>query len=218
MERIKILIADSNEIFRAGIRTLLAREKNILVVATASNAEETFLKIRRRNPNIVVLDLCSSSISTGEVTDYIINNFPNVKVIIYTTENSKKCIAEGFRAGAFGYVLKNNSANHLREAINAVSIGEKYAGSNVMDICLNKFIDIISNGDSSENKDIEHTDNDIVILKLLCEGKKLSEISERLKIKVRSVSKRKQKLMKKIQINDMPGLMKYAIKNGIVEV
>lgn len=218
MERIKLLVADNNEIIRAGIRTILAREKNMFVVGTAKNAEEIYKKIQRKNPDIIVLDLCPSPMSTSDVTEYITKNFPAVKVIIFTSASGKKCIADGFKAGAWGYVLKNNNMNHLLQAINTVYNGEKYAGSNIMDICLSKFIDIISNGNSETMEDVELTSDETELIKLLTGGSALNEIAEEFKIKTRSVTKRKNKLMKKLQLNDLTDLVKYAIKNGIIEM
>lgn len=212
---IKVLIADHQEIVRHGLKVLLSRCSEIKVVAITNSIYETLGKIRAKEPDVVVVDFDPIDISNNKATEYFSKNFPNIKVIIHNSNIDKKIIADGFRAGASAYVAKTNSVEYLKDAIKVVIKGEKYIGTNVANFFVNNLINELINGNEEMINGVELEKPEREIIGYICDGLSNGEIAKKFNIQLRAVSKRKHKIMKKLQIGNTADLIKFALINNI---
>jgi DNA-binding NarL/FixJ family response regulator len=209
------LLADDHALVRAGIRALLSTIEGVEVIAEAGTGREALQLIRELQPDIVLLDITLPDLSGLEVLKESKKDFPDLRVIILTVHEAGEYAMEALRFGAAGYLPKSAAANELQVAIKIVSRGETYVSGEVSRKTLLEF----SKGATEPTHFLARlTPRQREILTLIAEGHSTKEIARRLNISVKTVESHRAQLMERLDIHDVAGLVRYAIKKGLVKV
>ena len=212
-ERTKVLLADDHTIVREGLLSLLQEQHDIAVVDTAENGREAIEKARRHFPDVVVMDIAMPLLNGIEATRQLRRVLPQTKVIVLTMYADEAYVLRALQAGAQGYLLKRAASAELLQAIRAVERGNFYLSSEISRVVVERFL-------SSENADEEEgvalSDRERQILQLVAEGHTNRQIAAALGITPKTVDTHRTRLMTKLDIHDTPGLVRYAIRKGIV--
>ena len=215
MNPTRVLLADDHALVRAGIRALLSTIEGVEVIAEAGNGREALQLIRELQPDIVLLDITLPDLSGLEVLKESKKDFPDLRVIILTVHEAGEYAMEALRAGAAGYLPKSAAANELQVAIKIVSRGETYVSGEVSRKTLLEF----SKGATEHTHFLARlTPRQREILTLIAEGHSTKDIARRLNISVKTVESHRAQLMERLDIHDVAGLVRYAIKKGLVKV
>jgi DNA-binding NarL/FixJ family response regulator len=217
---IRVLLADDHTLVRAGIRSLLEGLKGIEVVAEASNGREALHLVETTRPDVVLMDIAMSQLNGLEATEYIANEFPQVHVIILSMHANEEYVWQALRAGASGYLIKDAGTVELELAIHSVAGGEMYLSP---PISKNVIMDYINRtgGDKEKGEQIiapleRLTLRQREILQLIAEGDTTQQIAEILNISVKTVETHRTQLMERLDIHDIAGLVRFAIRVGLI--
>lgn len=215
MEQVNILLVDDHQIIVDGIRSLIDGHERFNVIGEAHNGQEALDFLELLSPRLVLLDIDMPRMNGIEATRQIKSRFPEVKVIILSMHHESGLIKTIVQAGADGYILKNSDRQELLAAIGKVAEGEKYFSSDVTLSLLNKPASGLKQFREVDKK-ADLTSREIEVLKLIAEGLSNKEIGEKLFISHRTVDTHRTNLMKKLDVNNIAGLVRYAIQHGFV--
>jgi len=210
---VRVLLADDHALVRAGIKALLNRIEGVDVIAEAGDGREALQLIKELQPDIVLLDITMPGLSGLEVLEESKKQFPDLRVIILTVHDAGEYAMQALRAGADGYLPKGAAADELQLAIEIVSRGETYVSDEVSRKTLLQY----SKG-STEHPLARLTPRQREILILIAEGLSTKDIGHRLNISAKTVESHRAQLMERLDIHDVAGLVRYAIKMGLVRV
>jgi DNA-binding NarL/FixJ family response regulator len=216
MKKIKIAIADDYKIYRDGIKVGLAADKNLEVVLEADNGEDLLNGLEKADPDVIIMDLKMPIMDGMEATKEVRKRFDAMKVLVVTMYDDDKFIIHLMEMGANGYLLKNAESEEIRKSIYAVHENGYYFNDLVNKALLKKLV-LKRNFKPSFNQDIEFTERELEVLKLICEEKTAAEIGKEIFLSPRSVEGIRQKLIEKVGVKNTAGLVMFALKNGIVE-
>src|SRR5688500_7600833 len=216
MKKIKIAIADDYKIFRDGLKVGLLNDDNLEVVLEADNGEDLLSGFDKNLPDVVIMDLKMPIMDGMEATKIIKKKYTTVKVLVVTMYEDDKFIIHLMENGANGYLLKNADAEEIKKSIYAVHENGYYFNDLVNKALLKKLV-LKGNFKPSFNQDVEFTERELEVLKLICEEKTAAEIGKEIFLSPRSVEGIRQRLIEKVGVRNTAGLVMFAIKNGIVE-
>ncbi|MFK7784203.1 MAG: response regulator [Crocinitomicaceae bacterium] len=214
MEKINVVIADDHKIMVDGIVSLLSREENIEVVAQVDDGTQAVEFIKNNQVDVAVMDISMKEMDGPEATRIITKISPNTKVLILSMHATEDYIDELLDAGCSGYILKNRGQEELVEAINRVHGGTHYYGPDIM-----KKI-VASRGDRKKKSvDLppQITDREKDVLRLIADGLTAPQIAKKLFITENTVNTHSRNMRSKLGVKNVNGLVRYAIKIGLVE-
>ena len=221
MTNIKIMLVDDHQIVRDGIKSLLESLDNVQIIGETSSAPELLLLLENYKPDIVITDISMPEMSGIELTK-IINTDPKyigINVLILSMYTSEDFIFNAIKAGAKGYLPKNISRKELFEAIHTIYKGEEYFSEQISNIILKSYIKKAKSEDKPEDKkEAALSVRETEILKMVAEGMSNPEIAEKLFISIRTVESHKNHIVQKLELKSTMDLIKFAIKNKIVEL
>lgn len=213
MRQIKILLVDDHQIIIDGIKSLLDNVENVKVAGEANNGLEAINALKVLTVDIVLMDIDMPKMNGIDATKYIKEKFKDTKVIILSVHCEQAMIKNLVKIGTDGYLLKNSSKEELLDAIYKVANGEKYFSSEVTLSLLNP--------EKNESKSFKHTidftNRELDVLKLLVDGYTNKQVGEKLFISHRTVDTHRTNIMKKVGVNNVAGLISFAIKTRLVE-
>lgn len=215
MKKIRVLLADDHKLVRAGIRSLLERMPGMEVVAEASDGKEALHLVEKQDPQIVLMDLAMPELNGLEATRHLTKIFPHVRVIILSIYSDEEHVYQSLRAGAAGYLLKGAATDELELAIRSVARGETYLSPPVSKPVIMEYIRRTNVGVGSREGLSERQTQ---ILKLIAEGETTKQVALHLAISVKTVETHRSALMKRIGVRDVAGLVRYAVKVGLVDL
>lgn len=216
MNPIKVILVDDHAIVRDGIKALIQTE-GIEVINEASSAGKFFNLLKVQQPDIAILDISLPDISGIEITKKLSKEYPDIKIIILSMHLNEDFIFNAVKAGALAYLPKNTNRHELIEAIRKVAQGEEYFSEPVSNIILKSFVKKVKNDQEAIGEDTL-TKRELEILKLFAEGRSNKEIAELLFISARTVESHKNHIMQKLGLRSTVELIKFAIKNHIIEI
>jgi DNA-binding NarL/FixJ family response regulator len=209
----KILIADDHGIVRASLKALLDVDPEIEVVGEAGDGRAVIDQVDRHRPSVVLMDIAMSGLNGIEATRQISKQHPSTRVIVLSMHEDQRYVIQAMRAGAAGYISKSSAAGELRLAIDAVARGEVFLSPaisrHVLDAAFNPRGDIGLE---------EITPRQREVLQLVAEGHSSKEIAQILKSSVKTVEAHRANLMGRLDIHDVAGLVRYAVRHGLVSV
>lgn len=216
---IRVAIADDHSLFRQGMRNLLNNIPGIFVVMEAKNGQELVENIPEFSPDVILMDLEMPVMNGLEATKYIKRNYPQLKVVVLTMHDEELYVRNLMHMGANGYLLKNSEPEEVEKAIRVVSTEDYYYGeflNNMMRSHLTGKAVVGPQVAHSErfNVNINLTDREIEVLKLICAGLTNVEIGDKLCISNRTVDGHRTRLMDKIGARNVTGLVVYAVRFG----
>jgi len=213
MKPIRVLLADDHTLVRAGIRSLLETIEGLEVVAESGDGREALDLISRHRPDLALLDIGMPGLNGIEVARQIDRASPKTKIIILSIYDDKTHVTQAIRAGVAGYLLKGASVTELPLAVKAVMSGETYLTPKVSRHVVHGFLHEEADGvDPIESL----TRRQREILQLIAEGRSTREIAAILELSVKTVETHRARMMDRLDIRDVPGLVRFAIRSGLV--
>lgn len=213
-----IILVDDHELVRDGIRALLAGCDSIQILAEASSVGELMDELETITPAVIVLDISLPDMSGIEAIGLIAVRSPSSKVLMLSMYTGEEFVISAIRAGAHGYLPKNTTRIELIDAIHKLSLGEEYFGDAVSGVLRKALMRKIEDSELSLNATASLSSREVEVLKLFCEGMSNQEIADKLFISVRTVESHKTHIMQKLGIKNNVEMIKYAIKNKIIDI
>lgn len=214
MTQIRILLADDHHLVRAGIKALLDDIPDFAVVGEAGDGEEAVRLSSELTPDVMVMDIAMPGLTGLQALDRIKGNQPEARVVILSVHGTEEHAKAALKLGAAGYVLKNAAPAELELAIRAALEGELYLSAAISRHMVAAYFARAANPD---RRDIL-TARQHEVLKMIADGKRTKEIAFSLNVSVKTIETYRSQLMNKLGIQDIAGLVRYAIRHGISEL
>jgi DNA-binding NarL/FixJ family response regulator len=211
----EVVIVEDHRLFREGLKSLLVDKGNFEVVGEAGDGLEAVRCVRKRRPDLILLDISMPKMNGISVMREIKIQFPEIKILALTIHESDQYVLEAFEAGADGYCLKDAGRRELMVAIDSVLQGKTYISPTIADNVMEGYLTGRKKLKSQTTWDTI-TPREREILKLLGEGYQNKEISDMLHISVKTVEKHRANIMNKLDLHNAAALTAYAIEHGLV--
>ena len=213
MTPIRIMLAEDHGLVRAGIHALLDRMEGVEVVAEVKDGQDAVRAVESLRPDVVLMDVAMPGLNGLEAADRITKQWPQVRVIILSMHENEEYLRQALKAGALGYLLKGADLSELEHAIRAVSRGETYLTPSVARYTAETYRD----GTGRELTPLERlSPRQREILQLIAEGHSTKEMAYRLNLSVKTIETHRTQLMERLDIHDIAGLVRFALKAGII--
>jgi DNA-binding NarL/FixJ family response regulator len=196
-----------------GLRHLVEAERDIEVVACAVDGREAVQQARETQPDVVLMDLSMPELNGADATRAILERDPRCRVIVLSMYAQREYVRRALKAGAAGYLVKRSAAKELVEAIRAVHAGQRYLSPRVADVVLEDYTDGRQDDPLARLSARERE-----VLQLLAEGRTGAQIAERLSLSQKTVETYRARLVEKLGIRDLAGLVRFAIQKGLVSL
>ncbi|MGE3807131.1 MAG: response regulator [Gemmataceae bacterium] len=213
MKPIRVLIVDDHALVRAGIRSLLKELTSVEVIGEASNGREALTMLETHHPDVVLMDIMMPELNGLDATARICAAHPRIRVIILSMNATEEYVLQSLRAGAAGYLLKDISPSELEQAIRAVAQGESYLTSAVSKHVVAGLLQRADPGRGSLDR---LTPRQREVLQLIAEGNTTKQIARKLGISVKTAETHRMQLMDSLDIHDVAGLVRYAVRMGVI--
>jgi DNA-binding NarL/FixJ family response regulator len=215
MNPVRVLLVDDHALVRAGIRALLEGLDGVSVVAEAGNGNDVLALARQHSPDVVLLDISMPGLNGLDASMQLRQELPGVRVVILSMHANEEYVLQALRAGAAGYMLKDSATAELELALKAVMQGETYLSPPISKQVVEGYVQRVG----TEQPEADNlTPRQRQVLQLIAEGHSTKEIAYRLELSVKTVETHRAQLMERLQIRDIAGLVKYAIRSGLVSV
>ena len=220
MTSIRILLADDHVLMRRGMRAWLQSMPQVEVVGEASDGREALHLIAKVQPDVVLMDIGMPRLNGLEVTLQVTKEFPQVRVLILSMHANEEYVVQALRAGASGYMLKDAEPEELEVALKAVSRGKTYLSPTVSQGVIGDYLRRIGGAtkDTTQGANVPSllTARQREVLQLIAEGQTTKQIAALLYISEKTVESHRLRLMRQLDIHDIAGLVRYAIRTGLV--
>ncbi|MFZ1729395.1 MAG: response regulator transcription factor [Bacteroidota bacterium] len=219
----KVLIADDHEVVRSGLKLVLESSGQFEVVAEASDGSEVTALVAQHLPDLVILDISMPTVNGLEATYALRPLYPDLKILALTIHADEEYIYRMLKAGANGYILKTAAKDEIYHAAESVISGKTFFCTLVSNVVIREFFDraaaeggVGAGPELAEESESPLTKRETEILRLIAEGLTNREIGEKLYISIRTVNTHRTNLMQKLKLHETAGLVRYAIKNGLL--
>lgn len=216
MNKVRILIIDDHSMFCAGIRALLTAQNNFEVVGEAADGLEGIQMATRLKPDVVISDLTMPNINGTEAVNIIKRRTPETRILVLTVHKAEEYIHMALKAGADGYILKDDSQDELINALSQILNGKSYLSPSICKNVVNGYLTQQTPDNQILPSWKELTQRELQVLKLVAEGNKNKQIAEKLSISHKTVEKHRSNFMRKLDLHDVSSIVTYAISNGII--
>jgi two-component system response regulator NreC len=213
---IKIILVDDHQIVRHGLRTLLAGEHDMEVIAEADNGRLALKLVQELQPHVVIMDISMPDLNGIEATRQILMEAPGVKVIALSMHSDTLFVLNMLKAGARGYLLKDCALEELVKAVRTVVANKTYLSPGVSDIVIKDFVGGWATPNASAYAVL--TPREREVLQLMAEGKNTNQIADDLCVSVKTVEAHRKQMMNKLGIHSVAELTKYAIRQGLTSL
>jgi len=215
-KKISVLIADDHKMFREGIKALLEKEKDMQVILEAEDGNQVMERIKEKQVDVILMDIDMGETNGMETTKMVKALYPDINVLVLSMHGDHNYIVRMLEAGATGYILKNAGKEEMLNAIKSVAQGDSYFSREVSSRLI-EHLNRPSNMGNKKDTDIPLTNREIEVLKLIAQEFSNPEIAEQLFISNRTVDTHRRNLLEKLAVKNTAGLVKYAIKKGLIE-
>lgn len=219
MEKIRVLLVDDHQIVRDGIKRILKDESDIELIGSVSSGKEALDFVKCTPPDVVIADLSMPNMSGIELTERLKGLYPCINVLILSMFNNEEYIVSAIQAGAKGYLPKQDSTTEvLLEAIRTIASGDEFYSPSISKIVIKSFVNSVKNtsvGDIAKKQQL--TSREKEILKLYVEGYTNNEIADKLNLSVFTIKTHKNNIMQKYNFKSTVEMIKFALRNNIVE-
>ncbi|MDE3137614.1 MAG: response regulator transcription factor [Acidobacteriota bacterium] len=209
----RILLADDHEIVRRGLRNLIEDHPEWSVCCEAADGHEAVAEAMRAKPDVVVMDIAMPRMNGLEAARRIVEKFPRTEVLILTMHESKQLVQDVLKSGARGYILKSDAGKDLVAGIEALLEHKPFFSQKVSEVILDGFLK--GKGGAAEQDELTPREREIV--QLLAEGKSNKETAAVLDISVKTVEVHRANLMRKMGFNSLSDLVRYALREKMIE-
>ncbi len=212
---VRIVLVDDHRLVRAGIRALLEKAPQGEVVGEAADGREAFALIEKQRPDIVLIDIAMPGLNGLDAVDRIKKEWPETKVIVLSMHANEEYVVRALRSDVSGYLIKDAAVDELEDAIRTVTDGEVYFSRRISKRVIR---DYLTNTDEMRGPLEQLSSRQREVLQLIGEGKNTKEIADILHLSVKTIEAHRLQLMQRLDIHDIPGLVKFAIRTGLVSV
>jgi DNA-binding NarL/FixJ family response regulator len=213
----RIFIADDHEVVRQGLRALLEKEAAWKVCGEAANGRDAVAGVLEMKPDVVVMDLGMPELNGLEATRQILGHLPKTAVLILSAQESEEVVRDVLSAGARGFVLKTDAARDLVVAVDGLRQGRPFFSARVGDLVLRGYLKGGTAPEDAATPGMTLTSREREVLQLLAEGQSNKEVAASLGIGVKTAEAHRANLMRKLGVRSISELVRYAIRNRIVE-
>jgi len=211
---IRVMLADDHTLVRAGIRALLEKSPEVEVVGEAGDGREVLKLVKLHQPDVVLMDIAMPGLNGLEAAARMAREFPDVRVIILSMHDNEEYVWRALKAGAAGYLLKKAATTELATALQHVARGEVYLSQEISSRLPKNFL---LDGIAKRKSPLEQlTGRQREILQLIAEGQNTKGIAEVLNVSPKTVEYHRMKLMGCLNVHDVPGLVRFALKVGLL--
>jgi len=227
MQFIKLALVDDHDIVRTGLKTFLNMQPDMQVVAEASSGEEAIIIARQENPDVILMDITMDGMDGLEATRKIKMISPNCRILALTVHADKQYFFEMLSAGAEGYVTKHAAAEDLVDAIRALSEGHVYLQPALARWLFDDYQQLIaqlsSQGHTGQHSQKPHPDLEVLtdrerqVLELVADGNNNQQIGDMLGISPKTVSRHRERIMRKLDLHSCAALVKFAFRTGLID-
>ncbi|MCP4544479.1 MAG: response regulator transcription factor [Chloroflexi bacterium] len=214
---ITIFLADDHTVLRDSLRFLLDAQPDFQVIGVANNGRDAAQQIERLRPNVAILDISMPHMNGIQVTERIYRVCPVTRVIILSMHRTPEHITQALQAGARGYLLKESASDEVIEAISIVHAEKRYLSQSISDMVLDYYVDL-HRGETDPDPLESLTQREREVLQLLVEGKSSAEIGNFVSLSPRTVDTYRSRIMQKLSIPHLPGLVRFAIQCGLISL
>lgn len=212
MKRLRVLLLEDHGLVRAGFRALLDGISGVQVVGEAADGRSGLSMISSVKPHVVLMDIALPKMNGLEVLERVVKDYPKVQVVMLSMHANEEYVSRALRSGARGYVLKDADISELELALRAVTEGNVYLSPAVSKSMVDDYMRRVR----SQGSPHALTARQQEVLQLVAEGKNTKDIAYRLKLSVKTIESHRAQLMKRLNIHDVAGLVRYAIRAGLV--
>lgn len=212
-KQIRIILCEDHKLVRAGIKSLIAGFPGVEVVGEAGDGREGLAMARKENPDMVLMDIAMPGLNGLEATARLAKSQSDVKVIILSMYANEEYVLQALRAGAAGYLLKEAATSELKFAIDAVARGEVYLSPAISRTVIEDYLGRVETARDPLEK---LTPRQREILQLMVEGNSTRRIAEILHVSTKTVETHRAQLQERLGIYDVPGLVRFAIRVGLI--
>ncbi len=213
MTTVRVLLADDHTLVRAGLRKLLESIPGMEVVGEAGDGLQLLEMVEKLQPQVVLMDIAMTGLNGLEATGRLIKAWPSTRVLILSMHQNAEYVRQALRQGAVAYLLKDAAPMELEWALAAVLRGETYLSPAVSKGVVSDYVHRLR---SEEQPADALTPRQREVLQLIAEGQSTKEIARRLDLSVKTVETHRTQLMKQLDIHEVAGLVRYAIREGLV--
>jgi DNA-binding NarL/FixJ family response regulator len=212
---IRILIAEDHALVRAGIRSLLGSMHGVEVTGEAVDGREAVAMVADLLPDLVLMDLTMPGLNGLQAIRRLTIEYPSVKVLVLSMHDGEEYVSQAFRAGAAGYLLKDSSAAELELAIHSIATRGSYVSPSISALVIADYVrrdagrSVASDPLTSRQREV---------LQLIAEGRTNQDMAEILDLSIKTIESHRSQLMERLDIHDVAGLVRYAVRNGVVPV
>jgi len=211
---ISVLLADDHAVVRDGLRALLEAQTDIEVVGDAANGREVLRLAQQLHPDVVVMDIAMPELNGVEATQQMHDAYPSTQVLILSMHSTTEHIFRALQAGARGYLLKDSAGAEVADAVRVVHAGRRYLSQKIAATVIDDYI-----AERHRTSPLESlSSRERQILQLVAEGKSSAEIAAILFLSPKTVDTYRSRLMHKLDIGDLPSLVKFAIQHGVIQL
>jgi DNA-binding NarL/FixJ family response regulator len=211
---ITVFLADDHAVVRDGLRVLLEAQPDIRVIGDAADGRETVRRVTRLCPDVVVLDIAMPELNGIEAAREITQACPSTQVIILSMHSTTEHIFRALQAGAHGYLLKESAGIEVVNAVRAVHAGHRYLSPKISDSLIDDYVHQRQAAEA-QSPLARLSPREREVLQLVVEGKSSAEIASILSLSLKTVETYRSRLMQKLDISDLPSLVKFAIQHGL---
>jgi DNA-binding NarL/FixJ family response regulator len=218
-EKIRVLVADDHRTLREGLKLLLEAEGDIEIIAEAEDGKEAITEALKTKPDVVFMDVSLAGLDGIEATRQLHGQAAEIPIVMLSAHPELHLVRATLEAGAVGYVLKRASGRELREAVRTAATGKPYFSEEIMHVIRERTRVGAGVNDAAraENPALALTGREYEILQLIAAGHSNREIAEMLGLSIKTVETHRMHLMEKLDIHDVAGLTRYAIRKGLIE-
>jgi DNA-binding NarL/FixJ family response regulator len=213
MSQIKVLLADDHTLVRAGLRKLLESIPDMVVVGEAGDGLELLSMAAQHQPHLVMMDIAMPGLNGLEATARLVKTSPDIRILILSMHQNEEYVRQALRHGAVAYLLKDAAPMELELAIKAVLRGETYLSPAVSKGVLSDYVQRLRGDEQAQDP---LTPRQREVLQLIAEGQSTKDIARSLDLSVKTVETHRSQLMKQLDIHEVTGLVRYAMRVGLV--
>lgn len=212
----RIILADDHQLVRAGLRALLQSFRDVEVLTECSDGHETLAAVELLHPDVLLLDITMPGLNGLDVAMRVAKSCADTRVLVLSMHASPEYVAQALRAGVAGYLIKDSAVDELRVALDSLAAGRPYLSPAISQTVLHGFLRTGSAPADAGTALNRLTARQREILQLVAEGHSTRDIASRLNLSIKTVESHRTQLMDRLDIHDVPGLVRFAIRAGLV--
>lgn len=217
MKAVQVLLADDHEVVRCGLRTIIESRPEYRVAGEAVNGREAIEKAKALRPDLVVMDISMPYLNGLEATRQIVKEDPTIKILVLTMHNSEQVMRAVLEAGARGYLLKSDAGRDLLTGLDTLMKHHTFFTSQAADMILDGYLHSSSQSSGDSVTMVALSPREREVMQLLAEGKSTKEAAAVLGMSVRTAETHRTHIMRKLHLGSFSDLVRYAIRNRIIE-